>query len=225
MTTHESISTPFGSDAREVPFSVVFAQALQGEPCAVVGLHPEPQVLPMSQWTADADADDLALIALCEGATIDIGCGPGRLTSALARAGYVALGIDVVVEAVGQTRERGGSALLRDVYDELPGEGRWHTALLADGNVGIGGDPVGLLRRAREVIDPRGQVVVEVHAPGTRSRTVWATLEAGGVRSRPFRWSVLGVDDIEDVAARAKLQVGAVERLGDRWAAVLRERT
>lgn len=206
-------------------FSIVFSQALQGHPCAVVGLDDGPRVLPMSQWTREADADDLALLELCEGATLDIGCGPGRLTAALARRGGVSLGIDVVHEAVGQTRERGGSALRRDVYEALPGEGRWHTALLADGNLGIGGDPVTLLQRVREVIDPRGRVVVEVHPPGTEAKSVWATLECAGTTSRPFRWSIVGVDDITEIASRAGLALTGTHRLGERWAIVLQEPT
>ena len=32
--------------------------------------------------------------------------------------------------------------LRRDLFAPLPGEGRWHHVLLADGNIGIGGDPV-----------------------------------------------------------------------------------
>ncbi|MGA8847454.1 MAG: class I SAM-dependent methyltransferase [Nocardioides sp.] len=207
----------------EVSFSTIFAQALQGHPTAVVGLEDQPSVLPMSEWTREADLHDHALLDLCVSATIDIGCGPGRLTAALARRGQVALGIDVVPEAVGQTRERGGSALHRDVYDPLPGEGRWRTALLADGNVGIGGDPVALLRRAREVIDPRGRVVVEIEAPGVATRTVWASLETGGMRSRPFRWSVVGMDDIQDLVQRAGLMITDTQSLGARWAVVLEE--
>lgn len=224
MTTDESFSTDPTLTA-ETSFSTVFAQALEGQRVSVVGLDDVPRVLPMSEWTREADRHDLALLELCEGATLDIGCGPGRLTAALARRGQVALGIDVVAEAVGQTRERGGSALHRDVYDTLPGEGRWHTALLADGNVGIGGDPVALLSRAREVIDPRGRIVVEVEGPGVAARTVWATLESGSSRSRPFRWSVLGLDDIEDVATRAGLVITRRHTLGSRWAVVLQEPT
>jgi hypothetical protein len=34
---------------------------------------------------------------------------------------------------VDQTLSRGVSALRRDLFDRLAGEGRWHTALLADG--------------------------------------------------------------------------------------------
>ena len=224
MTADETLTGEQTLSA-DVPFSVVFAQALQGHPVEVVGLDDEPRTLPMSEWTREADPHDHSLLDLCEGATLDIGCGPGRLTAALARRSQVALGIDVVHEAVGQTRERGGSALRRDIYDTLPGEGRWHTALLADGNVGIGGDPVALLRRVRDVIDPRGRVVVEVAGPGVATKTVWATLESGIARSRPFRWSIIGLDDIEDAAHRAGLAVTATHTFGDRWVVVLQEST
>lgn len=222
MTTGEAFSDD-PTVVADVSFSTVFAQALEGHLVEVVGLDDQPRVLPMSEWTREADPHDHALLDLCEGATIDIGCGPGRLTAALARRRQVALGIDVVAEAVGQTRERGGSALRRDVYDDLPGEGRWHTALLADGNLGIGGDPVALLQRAREVIDPRGRIVVEVAPPGIAAKTVWATLESGSSRSRPFRWSVVGLDDIDDVAQRAGLEITETRALGTRWAVVLQE--
>ena len=204
-------------------FSHVFGRALRGMPCTVVGLGRDPVGLPVDDWTRPADADDLRLLDLCEGPTLDIGCGPGRLTAALAERGHVSLGIDVVREAVGQTRGRGASALRRDVFDLLPGEGRWRTALLADGNVGIGGDPVALLRRIRMLLDPRGRVVVEVGPDGTGCRTGWAALVCEGVRSRPFRWSVVGVDAIDMVAERAGLSVSGTYAHGRRHSAVLEE--
>ncbi len=205
-------------------FTTVFAAALQGTPCRVVGVADEPLHLPVSKWTQEADADDHLILRHCEGPTLDIGCGPGRLAAALADAGHVVLGIDVVHEAVGQTRERGVSALRRDVFDDLPGEGSWCTALLADGNVGIGGDPLVLLRRVRDLLETGGRVVVELAAPGVRSQTTWAALEADGTRSRPFRWSIVGVDDIELLAAEAGLYVRDVWAVGtERWVAVLGE--
>ncbi len=202
-------------------FSTVFSAALQGNPCAVLGLGDVPRDLPLADWTREADADDRRILALCEGPTLDIGCGPGRLSAALARAGHVVLGIDVVDEAVGQTRERGVSALHRDVFAKLPGEGRWSTALLADGNIGIGGEPVALLARMRELIDPRGRVVVELAGPGARSLSVWARLECDGTRSRPFKWAVVAADDIGVMAAQAGLVVVATHAIGDRWVSVL----
>ena len=122
----------------------------------MVGLDGEPSDLPVHEWTRDADPDDLALLAHCEGPTLDIGCGPGRLAAALARLGHAVLGIDVVPEAVDADPPPRRAALQRDLFDALPGEGRWETALLADGNVGIGGDPVALLRRTRELVHGHG---------------------------------------------------------------------
>lgn len=208
---------------RDESFSAVFTHALRGMPCRVVGLGPEPSPLPVADWTREADEADHALLAWCVGPTIDIGCGPGRLSAGLAARGHVVLGIDVVHEAVEQTRQRGASAILRDVFESIPGEGRWESALLADGNVGIGGDPVRLLRRVREVLDPRGRVVVELAPPGVPMTTTWASIEGDDVRSRPFRWSVLGVDDIAHVAEAAGWGVSACEPFAGRWCAVLEE--
>lgn len=209
----------------DVSFTSVFTHALRGRPCTVIGLGDRPDHLPVGDWVRDADPDDLAMLAHCDGPTLDIGCGPGRMAAALAMQGRVVLGIDVVHEAVGQTRRRGVPALHRDVFSHLPGEGRWETALLADGNVGIGGDPVRLLSRTRELIDPRGRIVVEIAEPGTELRSIWAVLECDGARSRPFRWAVLGCDHVEQVAAQASLQVSDIHLVGRRWCAVLEERS
>jgi hypothetical protein len=60
------------------------------------------------------------------------------------------LGVDVSPAAVARAKGAGGAVLRRSVFDRLPAEGRWGTALLADGNIGIGGDPHALLRRVRD---------------------------------------------------------------------------
>lgn len=205
----------------DMSFTHVFASALRGAPTTVVWLDQEPTALPVDVWSRSADHLDHQLVALCDGPTIDIGCGPGRLTEALTAAGHLALGIDVVEAAVEMTRERGVPALCRDVFDEVPDEGRWQTALLADGNIGIGGDPVVLLRRVRSVLDPRGSIVAEVAGPGVPSAQGWASLEGSVHRSRPFRWAVVGLDDLPSVAAEAGLAVRSAHALGDRWAVVL----
>ena len=85
---------------------------------------------------------------------------PGRCsTSAAGRAATsrrssqpasTALGLDLSPVAVRLARARGAEAILRSVFADVPGAGRWRTALLLDGNIGIGGAPVPLLERARE---------------------------------------------------------------------------
>ncbi|MEV0490909.1 class I SAM-dependent methyltransferase [Streptomyces atratus] len=117
--------------------------------------------LDVERWCAEADAADLSALRRCEGPVLDIGCGPGRLVAELASRGHRALGIDVSAAAVARTLRVGGSALHRSVFDPLPGEGRWGTALLIDGNIGIGGDPHGLLLRTADLLAPGGLLVAE----------------------------------------------------------------
>jgi hypothetical protein len=146
------------------------------------------------------------------------------MTEALARAGHAVLGIDVVPEAVRQTRTRGVPALRRSVFDRVPGEGRWGTALLADGNIGIGGDPVALLERARELVAPDGRVVVDVAPWGTGVVTRHVRLETAHGRSGQFRWTSVGADAIQAVAHAAGLGHSTEHRYADRWWVVVEAR-
>jgi len=199
----------------------VFSSALRGEACHIVGLEPVPVRLPVATWSSRADTDDVALLAHCVGPTLDIGCGPGRMTQHLAELGHPVLGIDVVAEAVAQTRARGVAALQRDVFDPLPGESQWGTALLADGNIGIGGDPRALLTRAGTLVRPGGLVVVDLAAPGAGVRTRTVRIQTRLRRSRPFPWSVVGADAIGAVSTGTGLVVLGLHRQDDRWFAVL----
>lgn len=110
--------------------------------------------LDVERWCAHADPVDLDVLNRCEGAVLDVGCGPGRLVAELAARGRTALGIDVSETAVHHAVRLGGQALRRSVFDSLPGEGRWDTVLLMDGNVGIGGDPRALLDRVAGLLSP-----------------------------------------------------------------------
>ncbi|GGF30722.1 methyltransferase type 12 [Marmoricola endophyticus] len=197
----------------------LFAAALRGGAVDLVeGTASRP--LAVLRWNT-TDASDHAVIAACEGATLDVGCGPGRMTSVLTESGYVALGIDVVPEAVRQTRERGGQALLRDIFDDIPGQGRWDTILLADGNIGIGGDPGRLLGRVEEVLAPGGRVVVDVVAPGRVGTVRTHQLSGEGLLSDPFPWAIVGADEVGDLGASVGLTLSRTEEYDGRWFAVL----
>ncbi|MGA8248063.1 MAG: class I SAM-dependent methyltransferase [Nocardioides sp.] len=207
-----------------LPLASVYTHALQGHHCTVWEGDLAPQTLPTKAWLALAGSADRALLAHCQGPTIDIGCGPGRMTEALALAGHTVLGIDVVPEAVRQTRSRGVQALRRSVFDPVPGEGRWETALLADGNIGIGGDPVALLDRTRELVGPGGRVVVDVAPCGAGVVTRHVRLETSHGRSGEFPWTVVGADAIQAVAHAAGLGQATSHRYGNRWWAVVEAR-
>ncbi|GAB2956278.1 class I SAM-dependent methyltransferase [Amycolatopsis acidiphila] len=188
-----------------------FDTALLAHTCVLELANGERIELPARRWAADPGRGDELMLARCTGPTLDIGCGPGRLTSELTARGVSSLGIDVSRTAVRLTRTRGGSALRRDVFDRVPGEGRWQHALLADGNIGIGGDPVRLLRRVRELLAPDGRVLIEVE-PGRQFRR-------GHVRvgnSSWFPWAWLGVDALDDIAHTASLEVAWTGSHGSR---------
>src|SRR5208283_696174 len=111
--------------------------------------------LPVDGWLSESPGDK-SILDRCEGPTLDIGSGPGRLTVALAERGIPTLGIDITPYAVDMARSSGALVMLRDVFDRVPGTGRWTTVLLADGNIGIGGDPAALLRRVGQRVVPLG---------------------------------------------------------------------
>ncbi|MFG2292376.1 class I SAM-dependent methyltransferase [Streptomyces sp. NPDC048603] len=148
--------------------------------------------LDVHRWCAGTDAADESVLARCRGAVLDIGCGPGRLVAALAERGGRALGIDVTPAAVTQTVRRGGTALCRSVFDPLPGERRWDTALLMDGNIGIGGDPTALLERIAGLLAPGGRLLAEA-APVEVDERCEVRLDDGrGPLGTPFPWARVG---------------------------------
>lgn len=182
--------------------------------------------LDVARWHAAPCAEELALLAELPGPVLDVGCGPGRLVAGLQQLGRPALGIDVSATAVRTARRRGAMALARSVFDRVPGEGRWASVLLFDGNVGIGGDPAALLARARELADPQGTIVVEAQAPGVGVRTDRVRLQPTATAPTPwFDWAWVSIDALLPIASSVGLHPARIERWGDggeeRWIAWL----
>lgn len=160
-------------------------------------------LLELERWCAAADAADLEVLRRCEGAVLDVGCGPGRLVAALGARGRRVLGIDVSEAAVARTVALGGQALRRSVFESVPGEGRWGTALLIDGNVGIGGDPQVLLHRMAQLLAPGGLLIAEtVTDPDVDERVQVRVADARGATGDPFPWARLGSPALLRHAAR-----------------------
>ncbi|MEV0808395.1 class I SAM-dependent methyltransferase [Micromonospora sp. NPDC050200] len=201
-----------------------FAAALRGGQAEAHWLvHPDGFRirLPVDRWHGPAESATEAVIARCAGPTLDLGCGPGRLTVALTQAGLTTLGVDVSARAVALTRARGAVAVQADLFDPLPAEGRWAHVVLFDGNIGIGGDPVALLRRCRALLDARGTVLVELDPPGTGVWQGQVHVLSGRDRGPTFQWARLDTRAVPDTAASAGLVVREVFRRGWRWFAEL----
>jgi SAM-dependent methyltransferase len=182
--------------------------------------------LPLRRWHGPAEPAVRALVDRCTGPAVDVGCGPGRVAAELAARGLISFGIDTSPVAVRLTRRRGAAALRRNVFDPLPGEGRWSNVLLVDGNIGIGGDPQALLRRCAQLLRRGGTVLVELGPPGTglwRGRAhVTRELEASMPHRAPrFRWARVGVDAVEELAAETGLRLRATFTVEARWFAEL----
>ena len=171
----------------------------------------------LGRWMAAADDVDRAILAGEAGPVLDIGCGPGRMVAAAIDLGFVALGVDVSRAAVKVARRAGLPVLARSVFDRLPREGHWKTALLIDGNIGIGGDPAALLTRSAELLGPRGAVLVEAQ-PGDDVDDVFTAhvVDEDGRTSSTFPWAEVGAAALERHAATAGLEVDQVWRVDGR---------
>ena len=184
-------------------------EALHEEATALVLRTADGRAVPLqvSRWCGPPDAADKDLLSHCRGPVLDVGCGPGRLTVALTEQGIPALGVDISWTAVARTRQAGAIAIRRSVFDPLPGQGRWATVLLADGNIGIGGQPGRLLHRCAQLLAPDGLLLIEAE-PGNVDERLTACLEhPDGRRGPDFPWARMGTAALLLATADAGLHV------------------
>lgn len=199
-----------------------------GEPSQTEIEHADGSVTPL--WAGDwrrLRPGDASLIDRCSGPTLEVGSGPGRLAVELAERGVPTLGINVAPHAVRIARSAGSLTLLRDVFGRVPGTGRWMIVLLADGTIGIGGDPTALLQRVAELLAPPGRALVEVQPPGRELRRERVRIRHcrghghGHQAGDWFPWAQVGADQLSGIAGQAGLSPAETWSSGGRWFATL----
>ena len=171
--------------------------------------------LPAARWLGPPTGEDETVLARVHAPVLDVGCGPGRLVGALSSRGIRALGVDPSREAVRLTRRRGAAALHGSVFEPLPGSGGFGSALLLDGNLGIGGCPLTLLRRVAAVLRPGGLLLVEPERHGGGPGPVRLRLPAGGL-TPPFPWAQVSEHELIVLAGQTGLTVRERWQAGER---------
>jgi hypothetical protein len=121
---------------------------------------------------------------------------------------------------LGPALARGARVVRGSVFAHV--DGPFATLLLLDGNVGIGGDPVALLRRSRDLLEPGGVVLAEVGEPMVGSRRLAAAVAARSSGQPPVR--VGGGRRLRRRGAGARDGFAVVDRwrAGGRWFVELR---
>lgn len=163
--------------------------------------------LPAHRWFAAAGIAEQRVLDETIGPALDVGCGPGRHLVALAERRVFCLGIDISPVFLELARRQGVNVLERSVFDHVPGAGRWRTALLLDGNIGIGGDPVALLERIRELVAPQGHLIAEIEPNDVVDRVMLVRAETALTTGPWFRWTAVGPSRLYAIARTVGLNV------------------
>ncbi len=169
-----------------------------------------------SRWHRAADAADESVLDRVIGSVLDIGSGPGRIVTALASRGHHTLGIDVCHHAVAQANRSHALSVVADVFGHVPRSGSWGTALLLDGNVGIGGDPHALLTRVSNLVAPDGRLIVETEVADSPSAARRVRVAHGDDMSDWFSWTIVSRTALRSHAHHTGWQVSETWTSHDR---------
>ena len=131
------------------------------------------------------------------------------------------LGIDACAPAVETARRKRVQVLQQSLFDEIPNAGQWATALLLDGNIGIGGDPVRLLSHVATLLRPGGRALVEVEKPGNSNSTRQVRLEIDDMPGPWFSWTSVQANSLAGITGDAGMSVRDAWRVNDRYFAIL----
>jgi SAM-dependent methyltransferase len=193
-----------------------------GEPSRLhaVGDDGSRRRLPLERWLRRPEAGEEELLDRATGPVLDVGCGAGRHVIALRERGVEAVGIELSRHAAALAEARGAVVIAGSIFDRaLPAH--WATALLLDGNIGIGGDPRALLRRVTALLRGGGSALVELEPPASGSRVSRVRLEGPRQSSDWIPWSFVAADEIVPIATAAGMSLDELWSSEGRWFARL----
>lgn len=203
------------SDARCVDQAA--ARATRAEPLRLCDGGGAAVITDGRRWLGPATAADERLLDRAIPPVLDVGCGPARLVVALSRRGVSGMGIDVTPFAVRLARSRGAPVVKGSIFGTVPDAGTWGTALLVDGNIGIGGDPAALLTTVASVVRPGGRILVELGSSETTAAADWVRMTYGASTGPWFQWAAVGVDSLDSLLSDVGLQSATTWSDDGRW--------
>lgn len=175
-------------------------------------------------YFAPVSPEEELLLATARGPVLDIGCGPARHARYLQQHGLEAVGLDCSPRALATATALGLQlAVRRDVLTE-PIPAGFGTALLLDGNAGMGGTPAGtarLLAGLAAAAAPGARLLLSGRAArGRLWRGLDVRTEYRGATGPWSSWLVPSLDGLRILAAgtgwRQRLAIGSGARY---WAA------
>lgn len=144
-------------------------KAVDGGPTAVDALYQRDDFATHEYWSNEESAVGafawvLARVdserACSEGSLLDIGCGPGTFPRQAARAGYQVTAIEPNGVLAQQARGVDGITVLTGRFDEVDLAGRRFDVITVLDVIEHLVDPVALLGRCRDLLNPGGTVVI-----------------------------------------------------------------
>ena len=177
--------------------------------------------LPLHRYLGRADRIDEKLLKGVRGPVLDVG-SDREPSPRLGLKGRIRARRRPLAGSRSACHRPGGEGIVASIFDELPGDGQWTSALLLDGNIGIGGAPERLLTRIAALLCDHGELLVELDSPTAPTSSTIARIETDRSVSSWFPWARVSVRDLDFVARSGGFEVG--ERWCDtrRWFARLR---
>lgn len=190
-------------------------QGLTTESLSLVSSSGEEWSLNVDRWLGPASAADTHALTRTNGRVLDVGSGPGRMLKAGSKMGIDIEGVDTDLSTALSLQKLGYTVHTGDIMDvDLPS---YESFLLMDGNLGMTGDPIGLLRRLCTLRTKNAVLIVEVESPLEKTRTELVRLKTNSTLSGSFYWSWVTVQDLGLIAETGGWQLQQIWEENDRY--------